>query len=269
MSIRNKLALLRKSKGGRFLDLSVGGELICDVTPLGNWLTPGVTKAGRISFRGMLCGKKVKIYSVHSPEQVALRIFLSEVSFAGFAFPAVLAYDDRLVVEEWIEGRQMKATADFETKVAMIIDELHESTVLIKKEWLKASPFCYFQDYLIPRLERWLAVRQVADFIDLWRDAKASLGTTLKPQLCHPDLTFRNMIECPNSGRPVIVDNELLGVSSGWVLDWYNAGIAGVGMDKFSSNEELHSFTQLSWKLRRMGSLLDACDYKGLRSLLS
>ena len=269
MNFRNVLALLSKPKGGQFLDLVVGSEVVTHVTPLGNWLTPGVTKAGRISFSGVFRGRRVKVYSAYSAEQVKLRVFLDSLPFSGFSFPAVLAYDDRLIVEEWIEGREMKATAGFEGQASAIIDELHAATSLIYPGWLEDSPFCYFQDYLVPRLDRWLCVRPVADLLNDWKDASTRLGAAIEPRLCHPDLTFRNMIECPDTGRPVIVDNELLGVSRGWVLDWHNAGMPDAGLGRFSCKEELLSFAQLSWKLRRLGSLLDACDYRSVRTLLS
>src|SRR5690606_14050876 len=85
MNFRNVLALLSKPKGGQFVDLVVDSEPIAHVTPLGNWLTPCVTKAGRISFSGVFRGRKVKVYSAYSAEQVKLRVFLDSLSFAGFS----------------------------------------------------------------------------------------------------------------------------------------------------------------------------------------
>ena len=269
MNFRNMFSFLRRPAGGQFLDLAIGDEVVSSLTPLGNWLTPGVTKAGRISFRGVFRGRKVKVYSACSVEQIQLRLFLDGANFTGFSFPSVLASTDHLIVEEWIEGREMNPVAGFEDRTSTIIDELHAATGLIRPVWLEQSPFCYFEDYLVPRLDRWLGVGQVADFLGHWKDARSGLGDALSPRLCHPDLTFRNMIECPRSGKPVIVDNELLGVSCGWLLDWHNAGIADVGLAKLSGDEALRSFVQLSWKLRRLGSLLDACDYKGVSNLLS
>jgi hypothetical protein len=130
MYLRNLLGLARSPRGGRFFDLQVGEVTIVEVEPLGNWLTPGVTKAGRLSFSGWVDGQKVKVYSAHSKAQVALRLDLESVSFASFCFPEVVAYDDRFVVETWIDGQGLKGGAVENRAVSCdIITELHDITV--------------------------------------------------------------------------------------------------------------------------------------------
>ena len=270
MNIRNILGLALSSRGGQFFDLTIGGISVTDVQPLGNWLTPGVTKAGRLSFSGIARGEKVKVYSVFSPDQAKLRQAVSEIPFKHFSFPEIICSNDNFVVERWVEGNN-SAAAELHKKdsVASIIQELHDATASIEPEWLEDSPFCYFRDYLILRLERWRAVPEVTEFINNWMEIHDSLEQKLPIRLCHPDLTTRNMIQCASSGRMYVIDNELLGLGRGWILDWHNASLSHLAASKVANQSDLSDFLELSWQLRKLGSLLDAYDYQAVQQLLA
>lgn len=262
------LGLIRNPRGGRFLDISVG-VTVENVEPLGNWMTPGVTKVGRLSFSGWVNGQKVKIYSAHSAEQIKLRVFLAQMPFTHFSLPALVAHNEHLLVEEWVEGESLKPGPEGKNLVCSIVEELHSTTHKLEQSWLTSSPFCYFQDYLVTRLGRWRGVAQIDDFLLDWQSQMDSLKNVLEPRLCHPDLTLPNMIQCSGTGRVMVIDNELLGVGRGWVLDWHNAGWPDQALLGYPDKDELSRFVSLSWKLRRLGSLLDACDYDGVRRLMS
>lgn len=269
MNIKYLLSRLLSRKGERFLDLKVGGNVIRDVEPLGNYFTPGVTKVGRLSFSGWINDKKVKIYSCHSSAQVDLRLALGKLSFTHFSLPSVLAVEGNIVVEEWIEGEPVKSVGAFESALTCnIINEFHVSTCYLRRELLVSSPFCYFEDYLVARLGRWRGVAQIAEMLSTWQTQLASLESVIAPKLCHPDLSARNMIRSSRDGRFVVVDNELLGVGRGWVLDWHNAGIPECSLQEAGGSVDIREFVSLSWDLRRLGTMLDACDYRGVRGLL-
>jgi hypothetical protein len=114
-----------------------------------------------------------------------------------------------------------------------------------------------------------LPVPQVSSFIEEWRRAYEDVHGYVQSRLCHPDLTARNMIRSASSGDVFVVDNELLGVGPGWVLDWHNAGVPESALSDFAHSTQLDEFVQLSWKLRKLGSLLDAYDYQAVQALLS
>ena len=266
MSPREWLAQLLTRRGGQFLDLVVNGALISNVQPLGNFLTPGVTKVGRLSFVGWLDGKKVKIYSTHSDRQAKLRVHLDSYSFSSFSFPSVLAYDKCMIVEEWVDGVSVKPGVNCEESATSgIIKEMHHFTSQLDRAWMDKSPFCYFEDYLLARLERWQGVRQVSEFLSSWRQEFSSIETLISPRLCHPDLNPRNMIKCSTSGKIFVIDNELLGIGPGWILDWHNAGVPDHALTGFTHSSEIERFLSLSWDLRRLGSMLDASDYGAVR----
>ncbi|MGE8502072.1 MAG: hypothetical protein ACN6P1_07530 [Pseudomonas sp.] len=269
MNIKYLLSRLLSRKGERFLDFKVGGCVVRNVVPLGNYLTPGVTKVGRLSFAGWMNDKKVKIYSCHSRAQVDLRLALDKLSFSNFSLPSVLAVEGDIVVEEWIEGEVIRSSGAFESALACnIINEFHDSTCYLGREFLARSPFCYFEDYLVARLGRWRGVAQIAEMLSTWQAQLASLESVIAPKLFHPDLSYRNMIRSARDGRFVVVDNELLGVGRGWVLDWHNAGIPNCSLQEAAGSVDIKDFVSLSWDLRRLGSMLDACDYRGVRGLL-
>jgi hypothetical protein len=267
MNFRNLLGLARSPRGGQFFDLDVAGIRIKSVEPLGNWLTPGVTKVGRLSFRGVFEGKKVKVYSPHSAAQVELRRAVETLSLSSFAFPELVASDDQFVVEEWITGEGLKQASNSHT--CRMIDELHSATGQLDGQWREDPSFCYLEDYLINRLARWQGVSQISAFCKLWKSRLEGVGGVLDTKLCHPDLTLRNTVTCKKTGKAYVVDNELLGVGCGWILDWHNAGVPDAAFENEDFTREIRDFIDLSWKLRRLGSLLDAYNYKAVRQLLS
>lgn len=269
-NLRKVFGLARSSRGGHFFDLTVAGVVIDDVQPLGNWLTPGVTKAGRMSFSGFVDGHKVKIYSVFSPVQSELRQAIQSIKFENFSFPEIVCSDDNFVVESWIDADLSSAAhTKKQSAVADVIGELHAANLGMKPEWVERSPFCYFTDYLVLRLHRWRAVPEISEFITRWQQAYDLVKSSIPVRLSHPDLTARNMILCKSNGRLYVVDNELLGVGHGWILDWHNAGIPELSLANYDSDDDLKLFVELSWKLRRLGSLMDSYDYSAVKKLLA
>ena len=88
--------------------ITVNGQIITDLIPLGGYCRPGITKAGRASFSGMLEGKKVKVYSAYSANHAKLRVSLEPTELGRQFFPRLIVSDKTHIVEEWIDGLPFK-----------------------------------------------------------------------------------------------------------------------------------------------------------------
>ena len=64
----------------------------------------GFAKSGNLSLSGKIDEQQVKISSMFTNDQVALRLRVTKMS-DGIDLPRVLASEGRIVVEEWINGR--------------------------------------------------------------------------------------------------------------------------------------------------------------------
>src|SRR4030042_1656138 len=249
--------------------ITVNGKVITDLVPLGGYRQPGITKAGRASFSGLFEGKKVKVYSTYSAGQAKLRVSLESTELGQRFFPGIIVSDNTHVVEEWIDGLPLKKLdrSLFEQaaeEIKRFLSECRNSKELIQMAAHHRGAFCYFQDYLIKRLEPWRVLDFVQEFILSWQDAYERVKDNIEVRLSHPDLSEANILLEQKTGRFVVIDNELLGVGRGWVLDRRNSFLKD-----FSENAEAHpgsgiekGFLNKSWRLRLIGSALDAGDFE-------
>lgn len=253
-------------------ELTVGGKRITALKPLGNPFTPGLTKAGRLSLKGECEGRAVKIYSAFSPAQANLRQALQRISLDSIAFPELVAVSDRLIVEEWVVGQpanQITPTAlkSVEQRVDNFFSECQSHFELKEIAAAHQSAFCYFDDYLLARLRLWRELDAVKRFIDDWTTQYSHVSASLPRCLSHPDLSAANLIYDNATGRLVSIDNELLGVGHGWLLDRKNSLLPD---DEYSAEqrEDLADFINLSWRLRRLGSAFDKHDFDSVAAVL-
>lgn len=242
----------------------VGGKTISALRPLGRYHTPGVTKAGRLSFQGVCEGRKVKVYSALRPEQVALRLAVQSLSNGKWGFPEVVAYDQALIVEAWVDGVGVTQSGPTGRKLAeAAVHEFlqgcwHDQRFgEIASENLRA--FCYLDDYLLPRLGVWRHLSVVSEFVDTWQ--RMYEQAFLPIMLSHADLSADNVLIETGTNRVMFIDNELLGVGKGWVLDPLNSFLG----DEFDVVKEApvpidRGFVELTWALRKAGSAFDAGD---------
>ena len=243
-------------------DLVVAGNVITDLEPLGNRYSPGVTKAGRLSCAGYLNGRKVKVYSALRPEQVALRLAVQSLSNGKWGFPEVVAYDQALIVEAWVDGVGVTQSGPTGRKLAeAAVHEFlqgcwHDQRFgEIASENSKA--FCYLEDYLLPRLGVWRHLSAVSEFVDTWQ--RMYEQASLPIMLSHADLSADNVLIETGTNRVIFIDNELLGVGKGWILDPLNSFLR----DDFDVVKEApvpvdRGFVELTWALRKAGSAFDA-----------
>lgn len=247
----------------------VAGHRIVEIRLLGGYHRPGITKAGRLSVRGVCAGRPVKVYSAHSVGQVRLRQALQEIALpGGLRFPELVASDDTLVAERWVDGVSLtdlrgRALADAAEQVRQFLHDCAANPALRDLAIRFDGAFCYLEDYLLPRLGAWRNVREIAGFSVRWQSAYAAVQPRLPRQLSHPDLSLANLVLEKGSGRLFIVDNELLGVGGGWILDWHNSLLREMQLPPLDPPDAaLAEFVELTWKLRRLGSALDAGDFR-------
>lgn len=247
---------------------------VTDLKPLGGYHQPGLTKAGRLSFAGSCQGRKVKVYSAFSKAQVDLRLAVQGHTFSGCVFPQIIATDEYLVVEAWVEGEAVASLPSAQRLEAsnavssFLMGNQTEPTLLALAS-KHASAFCYLNDYLLKRLGVWLYWDEVGAFIQQWQDEfQALLSAEAIPHfLSHPDLSAANLIRERETGHWVIIDNELLGVGCGWILDAQNSLLkSGVPLSRSEISVPL-SFVEKTWRLRQLGSALDANDFIRAASL--
>ncbi len=248
--------------------ITVSGKVVADLVPLGGYHQPGITKVGRQSFSGVCEGRKVKVYSVHSAAQAALRVAFQGTQFGRRYFPEIVTYDQKYIVEEWIEGIPFKKLDKPLQKQGLMeikrfLSQCGESEELIQLAAAHTGAFCYFRDYLVKRLEPWKLLDSVREFLGVWQDAYEKATNFIPSRLSHPDLSANNILLENKTGRVVVVDNELLGVGPGWILDGRNSVLnefTPVALG-YETSQETTDFLELSWHLRWLGTALDAGDF--------
>lgn len=65
-------------------------------------------KNNKFSIKGYIGSKCVKIYEVFDINQGPLMNFLSTNKDLSKYFPKVITYDDKFIVEEWLDGKTLK-----------------------------------------------------------------------------------------------------------------------------------------------------------------
>jgi len=183
------------------------------------------TKAGRVSMRGLWGEKPVKIFECASSGHAGfVGRMMMEAPCARF-FPDVYAVHERLVICEWVRGRQISPrTIVIDTACRAQLEELVAS--LRGAAPPTESGFDYVEDFVLPRFRRCcvgLGLREFQARIethwDVMRDRAEGKCVS------HPDLSPANMIMTAE-GQMKIVDNELLGMSRAPWFDELNMAFA-------------------------------------------
>lgn len=246
---------------------------VTDLKPLGGFFQPGVTKAGRLSFAGYCNGRKVKVYSAQGSAQIALRQAVQNIDFSVCAFPELIAVDENLVVEAWVEGRSVEALGSsarrgVEQDIRVFLEANLLRGDLRNLARQHAGAFCYFEDYLVSRLGTWIHWSLVGSFLASWKKQYDELSKSVPVYLSHPDLSAANLVVESGTGKLVIVDNELLGVGLGWIIDGRNS-LLRADIDCEVLSQIPKDFLDFTWRLRKIGSALDASDFYQVKALCS
>lgn len=241
--------------------------LVSDLKPLGGFHKPATTKAGRLSMTGRLSnGQKAKVYSLFSPDQGALRLALQRLQpIEGLHWPAILAHSNTLVAEEWIDGlslnklprAHLQQHADTVKAFLQACQTSHKLQALADQH---QGAFCYINHYLLTRLQPWAHWQPVAHLLQHWQQASNAVAGTLPRQISHPDLSLANLVVQRHTGKLFVIDNELLGVGPGWVLDGNNSFCKHHPMEGAWS-ADVQRYAKVAWRMRLVGSALDAGQF--------
>ena len=172
---------------------------------------------------------KVKVYEVFDKNQGKLRKFVSNNKNLSKYFPKLIAFNNRFIVEEWVEGRTLKElnlnNSEFKAQSKKI-------KKIIKIMWSTKFNYLIF-DYI--------------EYIHKRVRNKNSLDLSNVPiRINHNDLSLDNIISSSKGLK--IIDNEFLGCSTGWILNIKNSFlIEDFDYQNFVSKNTLNQL----WYLRK------------------
>lgn len=208
-------------------------------------------------------GQKVKVYSLFSSEQGALRLALQDMQpFERLHLPALLARSNTLVAEEWIDGQPLSKLSraqlrQYSQTIQAFLHACQNNSILQSLAEQHLGAFCYINDYLLPRLKPWANWQPVARLLLQWQQARDATLAKVPSHLSHPDLSLSNLIVQRHTGKLYVIDNELLGVGPGWILDGNNSFCRQHPM-QLAWDSDIKHFVKVAWRLRLVGSALDA-----------
>ena len=190
-------------------------------------------KNNKFSAQGYYKDKKVKIYEVFDKNQGSLREFVSKHEQLSLYFPNLILYDEKYIVEEWLSGKTLRETISNNLIDSEYVKELKK---IIKLMWsinYNEKTFDYI-DYIYKRLNK-------TNSFDL---------SKIPIRINHNDLSLDNILVSSEGLK--IIDNEFLGCSTGWVLNYKNSFLSEELINQdYISNEILNEL----WKIRKEWSL--------------
>ena len=246
--------------------LRVGKKYIKNLQPLGGMFKPAITKAGRLSLFGYSEeGEKVKVYKAFNSNQIKLRKVIGDyLKSENVLFPKIITSDDNFIVEKWIDGKSFsnlkKDAIEKDTqRVINFLKKIHYEPEFQDLAKTYKNSFCYLHNYLILRLKPWCQWFPVENLLEEWDKLNIATNSKIESRISHPDLSLSNLI-LGDDNKVYIVDNELLGVGKGWLLDEKNSFFRSqVNIPELESIS--NRFYSISWKLRLVGSALDSGDF--------
>ena len=247
--------------------LRVGDTYIEKLKPLGGMFKPGITKAGRVSLSGFLeDGTKVKVYNSYNFDQIRLRKNLdSYLKNDTVLFSPVITSDKLFVVEKWIKGKSFsdlkpKMLEKFSLELINFLSKIHNESPFIELARANSNSFCYLRNYLLMRLKPWENWLPVEKLVKAWHQSDLETESKIASKVSHPDLSLSNLI-LDSDHRIYIIDNELVGVGKGWILDEKNSFFR-MQAPPLELEDIARKFFNLSWKLRLVGSAIDNGDFE-------
>lgn len=229
----------------------IGG---CRITNLHPLKASAFAKSGNISLSGMHKGRRVKLSSMFTCKQVALRRKLNQIS-EHIALPRLIASDDRFIVEEWIDGTSPGRLQDAaRERVKASIRDFVFGAARLRYGADDQTGFDYL-DYLEQRVAGWHFIHGVREFVNRWREARATLHQEFRLALSNPDLSFQNFVIQQKTGQIFLIDNEFLHVGNGGFMDFFNSAIRAE-RPSFDVSPEMCVFFRNTVKLRWLGSAL-------------
>ncbi len=177
---------------------------------------------------GSFNNTKVKIYGVLDKKQGALREFVSNHKELSVYFPRLITYDEKFIVEEWLEGNTLME---------------------IKPNFLQKFKYSLALKKIIKLMWSINYEEEVFNYINfIYERVGKNCNFDLSQipiRINHNDLSLDNILITADGLK--IIDNEFLGNSSGWILNIENSFLKGnLVSNKYMSSDQL---TEL-WKIR-------------------
>ena len=190
-------------------------------------------KNDKFSAQGYYKNKKVKIYEVFDKNQGALREFVSKHEQLSQYFPNLVLYDEKYVVEEWLSGKTLRETISNNSINIKYVNELKKIIKLMWSIEYNKNVFDYIE-YIYKRLNK-------INSFDL---------SKIPIRINHNDLSLDNILVSPEGLK--IIDNEFLGCSTGWILNYKNSFLSeDLTYQDYISDEILNEL----WEIRKEWSL--------------
>ena len=211
--------------------ISVNKIIVEKLTPLREGFK---NKNNKFSAKGYYNNLKVKIYEVFDRNQGPLREFISKNGELSSYFPKLISYDQRYIIEEWVDGKTLK---DSNSRFKKNISQSEEVKLIINLMWSIKYDIQVFDyiNYIFKRIGK-------TNNLDL---------SNLPIRINHNDLSLDNIL-VTSSGLKII-DNEFLGCNTGWILNIKNSFLKeNFNYQNFISEETLKEL----WKIRKEWSLI-------------
>tara|TARA_A100001035_G_scaffold267380_1_gene251274 strand:+ start:2542 stop:3207 length:666 start_codon:yes stop_codon:yes gene_type:complete len=211
--------------------ISVNKIIVEKLTPLREGFK---NKNNKFSAKGYYNNLKVKIYEVFDRNQGPLREFISKNGELSSYFPKLISYDQKYIIEEWVDGKTLK---DSKSRFKKNISQSEEVKLIINLMWSIKYDIQVFDyiSYIFKRVGR-------TNNLDL---------SNLPIRINHNDLSLDNIL-VTSSGLKII-DNEFLGCNTGWILNIKNSFLKeNFNYQNFVSEETLKEL----WKIRKEWSLM-------------
>jgi serine/threonine protein kinase len=193
-----------------------------------------INKNKKLTATGYYKNIKVKVYGVHDKHQGKLREFVSNRKNLSKYFPKLIAFNNKFIVEEWIEGKTLK---ELNLKNSEFISKSEEIKKFLEIMWSTKFEYTVFDyiEYIHKRVKK-------KNYLNL---------DNVPPRLNHNDLSLNNIILSSKGLK--IVDNEFLGFNTGWILNIKNSFlIENFEYQNFVSKKTLNHL----WSLRKEWSKL-------------
>ena len=147
---------------------------------------------------------------------------------------------------------------------------MHTAPSSLKMAELHSGSFCYFKDFLNNRLGEFKNLRKLGKLQDTWLATYNGNAFSLINRLCHPDITKPNIVLEDGTNMLYIVDNELLSVGIGWILDWHNSFLYNENLTSPDYVKEVpKKLIEQAWLYRRICSATENNNLSKLNDLIN
>lgn len=183
----------------------------------------GNSKSGRISWKGELGDRAIKICQLFNSSHVKYVEFICNQPLFKKYFPEIIASSGEYLIVDWIDGDDLSQNSSFTSEevienIARMQAEFHRFTV--PADYSK-SGFDYIH-HLKARLQKYLGPIQIPGSMLKIIDAINEIPMPNGLRLSHSDVTPRNIIMDRATNESKLIDNEFLSSNGYYSIDIFN-----------------------------------------------